>query len=147
VLRVANPFGPFQVPTKNQGIIAALISHALTGKSVEIWGDGSVVRDYVFVDDVIDALEAAAADRSNMRIFNIGTGLGRSLRDVIAAIEKQLNRKIDITWKQRRRMDVPTSIVATDRARDVLGWTPKTSFEVGLERTIAWWHNYAATLR
>jgi UDP-glucose 4-epimerase len=81
-----------------------------------------------------------------MRIFNIGTGHGRSLRDVISAIEKQLNRKIDITWKQRRRMDVPTSIVATDRARDVLGWTPKTSFEAGLERTVAWWHSCAATL-
>jgi UDP-glucose 4-epimerase len=147
VLRVTNPFGPFQVSIKNQGIIAALISHALAGKSVEVWGDGSVVRDYVFVDDVIDALEAAAADRGDMRIFNIGTGHGRSLRDVVAAIEKQLNRKIEIVWKQRRRMDVPTSIVATDRARDVLGWTPKTSFEVGLERTIAWWHNYAATLR
>jgi UDP-glucose 4-epimerase len=139
VLRVANPFGPFQVAAKNQGVIAALISRALDGKNVEIWGDGSVVRDYIFVDDVIDALETAAADRSDARIFNIGAGRGRSLRDVIASIEKLLKAKIDITWKERRSMDVPTSIVSIERARDVLGWTPATPFETGLERTIAWW--------
>jgi UDP-glucose 4-epimerase len=147
VLRVANPFGPFQVPTKNQGVIAALISGALEGKSVEIWGDGSVVRDYVFIDDVIDSMEAAAADRSDMRIFNIGTGQGRSLSEVVAAIEHQLNRKLDITWKQRRPMDVPASIVSVGRARDILGWVPKTSFETGLERTVAWWQTCARAHR
>jgi UDP-glucose 4-epimerase len=141
VLRVANPFGPYQVPTKNQGIIATLISRALDNESVEIWGDGSVVRDYVYVDDVIDALETAAADRGEMRVFNIGTGQGRSLRDVILAVQKHLDRTIDIIWRPGRPFDVPTSIMSIARARDMLGWTPKTSFETGLERTIAWWES------
>jgi UDP-glucose 4-epimerase len=141
VLRLANPFGPFQVPSKNQGVVAALISGALQDQTVEIWGDGSVVRDYIFVDDVMDALELAAVDRSDMRIFNIGTGQGRSLRDVIVAVERQLNKTIDIAWKPRRPIDVPTSIVSAQRAKAVLGWTPKTSFETGLERTAAWWRS------
>jgi UDP-glucose 4-epimerase len=141
VLRVANPFGPFQVATKNQGIIAALIAQALAHQPAEIWGDGSVVRDYIFVDDVIDALLAAAADRSDARVFNIGSGRGRSLREIIAALEAALGRKMDIAWKPGRPIDVPTSILSIDRARTVLGWTPQTPFEQGLEQTIAWWRD------
>jgi UDP-glucose 4-epimerase len=143
ILRVANPFGPYQVPTKNQGIIATLVSHALRHEHIEIWGDGSVVRDYVFVGDVIDAMEIAAADRGDGRIFNIGTGQGRSLREVIAAIEGQLGRRLDVDWKPGRPIDVPASIMAIERARDVLGWAPRTPFEQGLEQTIAWWRSRA----
>jgi UDP-glucose 4-epimerase len=144
VLRVANPFGPFQVAAKNQGIIAALISHALDDEATEIWGDGSAVRDYIFIDDVVDAMEAAAADRSDMRIFNIGSGRGRSLREIIAAIETQLDRKLDLIWKPARPIDVRTSVLLTERAREVLGWVPKMSFEDGLRHTIAWWRGRKA---
>jgi UDP-glucose 4-epimerase len=140
VLRVANPFGPFQVPAKNQGIIAALISRALRNEEIEIWGDGSVVRDYIFVDDVVDALQAAAADRSETRIFNIGSGTGQSLREVIAAIELQLGAKLSLKWKHGRPIDIPASILRIDRARDVLGWVPRIPFDDGLKRTIRWWH-------
>lgn len=141
VLRVANPFGPFQMPRKNQGIVAALISRALNDESIEIWGDGTVVRDYIFVADVIDALAAAASDQSRTRIFNIGTGQGRSLREVIAATERQLGKTLRIEWRPARSVDVPTSVIAVERAREVLGWVPKTSFEEGLKETIAWWRS------
>jgi len=141
VLRVANPFGPFQMPRKNQGIVAALISRALNDESIEIWGDGTVVRDYIFVADVIHALATAASDQSGTRIFNVGTGQGRSLREVIAAIEQQLGKTLRIEWKPARPVDVPTSVIAVERAREVLGWVPKTSFEEGLKETIAWWRS------
>jgi len=98
----------------------------------------------LYVDDVVDALEAAAADRSGIRVFNIGSGRGRSLREIIAAIEMHLNRKLDINWKPGRPIDVPTSILAIERAKTVLRWAPKTSLEQGLERTIAWWRERTA---
>lgn len=139
VLRVANPFGPFQVPAKNQGIVAALISRALHQEEIEIWGDGSVVRDYIFVNDVIDALAAAVGDQGNERIFNIGSSHGRSLREVIGAIELKLGAQLPITWKPSRPIDVPTSVLSIDRAKAALGWSPKTSFEEGVEQTIDWW--------
>src|SRR5262249_36741741 len=139
VLRVSNPFGPFQVATKNQGIIAALIAQALANQPAEIWGDGSVVRDYIFVSDVVDALEAAAGDRSDARVFNIGSGHGRSLREIIAALEAALGREMNINWKPGRPIDVPTSILSIDRAKTVLGWAPKTPFEQGLKQTVEWW--------
>src|SRR5271165_1724251 len=94
ILRVANPFGPFQVPVKNQGVISVLVSHAINRESIEIWGDGSVVRDYIFVEDVIDALEAAMNDQSGSRVFNIGSGSGRSLLDIIGAVENLSDAKL-----------------------------------------------------
>lgn len=139
VLRVTNPFGPYQTAHKSQGIVAALVGRAFRGERMEIWGDGSAVRDFIYVDDVVDALEAAATDRSDARIFNIGTGQGRSLRDVIHAVERQLGRELAIDWRAGRASDVPVSIVSIERAREKLGWAPKWSFEAALAETIDWW--------
>lgn len=139
VLRVANPFGPFQVPVKNQGIISALISRAINNEAIEIWGDGSVVRDYIFVDDVVEALEKAMTDQSDMRIFNIGSGRGRSLIEVIRSLEALLHAKLRIDWKESRSIDVPVSVLAVDRAKAILGWAPSTPFELGLQKALDWW--------
>ena len=139
ILRVANPFGPFQVPIKNQGVIAALISRAIKNETIEIWGDGSVVRDYIFVDDVIAALQSVMSDQSDMRIFNIGSGCGRSLLEVIGSIETLLNMELKIEWRRSRPVDVPVSILSIERAKTVLGWAPSTPFKVGLQRTLDWW--------
>lgn len=145
ILRVTNPFGPFQTSMKNQGVIASIISHALRDETIEIWGDGSVVRDFIYVDDVVDALVAAAQDDSSTRIFNIGSGEGHSLRQVLIAVEGLLEKKLDIQWKPGRPVDVPISVLAINRAREVLGWVPKTSFEEGLRSTIRWHRQSSAT--
>jgi UDP-glucose 4-epimerase len=146
ILRVTNPFGPFQTSIKNQGVIAALIARAIHDESIEIWGDGSVVRDFIFIDDVVDALIAAGNDHGGARIFNIGRGEGHSLREVISALEILLCKKLNIQWKAARPLDVPVSVLAIERARDVLGWVPKTTFEDGLNKTIAWWRTRVPTL-
>jgi UDP-glucose 4-epimerase len=146
VLRIANSFGPFQIAAKNQGVIAALISRGLSFERMEIWGDGSVVRDFIFVDDVVDALEAAIVHQGCERILNIGSGQGRTLRDVIAAVERVLGVEVRIQWKPGRPLDVPVSVVAIDRAKHSLAWAPKMSFETGLERTIEWSYRTRSTV-
>jgi UDP-glucose 4-epimerase len=143
ILRVANPFGPFQVPVKNQGVISALISRAISNQAIEIWGDGSVVRDYIFVDDVVEALQKAMTDESDLRIFNIGSGRGRSLIEVIKSLEELLDARLQIDWKKSRTIDVPVSILAVERANAILGWAPSTPFEVGLQKTLDWWKSTA----
>lgn len=139
VLRVANPYGPFQLPVRAQGLIAMLLSRAMSRQTTEIWGDGSVVRDYIFIDDVVDALQAAAIDGSAERIFNIGSGRGRSVREIIAAVEAELGAPVPIEWLPGRPTDVPVSVLSIDRARDILGWAPKTEFAEGLRETVRWW--------
>jgi UDP-glucose 4-epimerase len=143
VLRVANLFGPYQLPGKNQGVIAALISCALHNKEFEIWGDGSAIRDYIYVDDVVDALLLAAADESDERIFNVGSGRGRDLRQVIAEIEATLGVKLAVRRTKERALDVPVSVLAIEKACYVLGWKPRTPFEIGIKQTVAWWRSRA----
>jgi UDP-glucose 4-epimerase len=139
VLRVTNAYGPFQTANKGQGVIATLIKHALRGERIEIWGNGSVVRDFIYISDVVDALYLAAEDRSDDRVLNIGSGHGSTLLDIIALIEKILDIPLKLSWKPERPSDILTSVVAIDRARAALGWKPKVDLVEGLKRTIAWW--------
>lgn len=139
VLRVTNPFGPFQTIIKNQGIIAALIGRGLSGQAIEIWGDGSAVRDFLYIDDVVDALELASRDQSGFRTFNIGRGEGHNVREIVRAIQGLLGKELKIVSKEARVIDLPVSIVSNARAKDVLGWVPKTTLDDGLRQTIAWW--------
>ena len=139
VLRVTNPFGPFQTTIKNQGIVAMLIACGLRNEPIEIWGDGSAVRDFVYIDDVVDALELVSRDESDFRVFNIGRGEGHSLRDLVERIQRLLGKELNMVWKDARASDVAVSIVSSVRAKEVLGWAPKTTLDEGLEKTIAWW--------
>lgn len=147
ILRVANPYGPFQIAAKKQGFIAATISSALSQRPVEVWGDGSVIRDFVYVDDVTEALELAADHAGADRIFNIGSGSGRSIREVLVAIEQALGAKLDIRWKPGRPVDVPISILSIERARRSLSWTPGIDFDRGIAATLAWWKDNAGLLK
>jgi UDP-glucose 4-epimerase len=138
VLRVTNPFGPYQTARKGQGVIAAAILRGLSGQPIEIWGDGSVVRDFVYIDDVNAALIAAADDFGSHRVYNIGSGIGRSLSEILAAVEAQLGAPLNLVWRPARPVDVPVSVVDISRAREGLDWAPRVGFAEGLRRTIEW---------
>lgn len=138
VLRVANPFGPYQTALKNQGVIAAFVRRALAGKPIEMWGDGSVTRDYVYIDDVVESLKLATTHEGPGRIFNIGSGEGRSLNDIVASINGLLGAAIPVDRRPGRPVDVPVSILDTTFAARELNWQPRTPFEEGLASTISW---------
>ncbi len=138
VLRVANPFGPYQLP-KGQGVIAATIYKVLMNQCPEIWGDGCVIRDYIYVDDLIDAILAAAQlnDPHAPRLYNIGSGIGKSLNEVVDSIA-EIHGAIHITRLPGRAVDVPISILDIQRAERFLNWHPRTDWKKGLDLTYAW---------
>ena len=82
ILRLANPFGEGQNVTGAQGAVAIFLHRALSGETIDIWGDGSVVRDYFYVSDAVRALLLAKSCSSQQRIFNIGSGSGKSLNQL-----------------------------------------------------------------
>ena len=140
VLRVANPFGPRQAPDRRQGMIAAFIQAALDRRPAEVWGDGTVVRDYLFVTDVADAIIRAAAYDGPHRIFNVGSGVGRSVLSVlddIAALTGR-SRSIPPVFKAARPADVPVNVLDISLISRELGWSPKVEWPAGLEMTAAW---------
>lgn len=138
VLRLSNPYGPRQRVGAKQGAIAVFIGRALSGQPIEIWGDGSVVRDYIYIGDTVSALIAAMDETGGQRIFNIGSNEGRSINDVLDAIDRQLGQPVHRRYVTGRPFDVPVSLLAVERAREHLKWEPRVTFDAGLERTIAW---------
>ena len=139
VTRIANPFGPRQDPFKGQGLIAALAYKALHGDPIEVWGDGEVVRDYVFVEDLADALAGLADYRGPMTLFNIGTGVGVSVNRVIEMLSGHFGKSsLKLVYRPSRAFDIPVNVLAIDRIYSEIGWRPRTSFDDGVRRQIAW---------
>jgi UDP-glucose 4-epimerase len=138
-LRVANPYGPFQSPFRRQGLVAALIEAVLAGATIEIWGDGQVVRDFLYVEDVADALLLAAIYDGPETVLNVGSGVGRSVRDVAKSICIILGRpENDFAYKQARQGDVAANVLDVTRIKAALHWSAGTAWEEGVLRTAEW---------
>ena len=138
VLRIANPFGERQRVATGQGAVTTFLHRAHRGEPIEIWGDGKVVRDYLYVGDVADAFARAMDHRGERRVLNIGSGVGRDLNDIVAAIEKVVGRPVHKRYVPGRSFDVSANVLDIRVARAELGWQPATAFEEGLRRTLAW---------
>ncbi|PBB98420.1 NAD-dependent epimerase [Mesorhizobium sp. WSM3862] len=138
VLRLANPYGDGQRLNASQGAIAVFLRKVLRGEVVEIWGDGSVVRDYIYIDDVVSALLAAIGDTGGERVFNIGSGQGHSLNEVLDAIEAATGQSARRIYMPGRAFDVAVSVLSIAKASQVLNWRPKVSFDKGLQRFAIW---------
>ncbi|MEM1330743.1 MAG: NAD-dependent epimerase/dehydratase family protein [Planctomycetota bacterium] len=138
VLRVSNPFGAYQLPRRGQGLIASVLERAIRREPVTVFGDGSAIRDYVHVADVVDAMIRAAAAGSPPPVMNIGAGVGRSIADVLAAIESELDLRLVIEREPARSVDVPASVLDVSLASRALGWSPRVSFGDGLRDAYAW---------
>lgn len=137
-LRVSNPYGPYQYAQKKQGVIGAFISKTLAGQPIEIWGDGSVVRDYVYIDDVIDALIKASLYSGSFRTFNIGSGIGSNLKSIIDTISEQVNEELDILYKGSRTLDVSKSILDCTLAQRELCWLASHDLKSGIGKSLSW---------
>jgi UDP-glucose 4-epimerase len=135
-LRIGNPFGPNQDVTRAFGAVTTFVKLAMASKPITVYGDGGVVRDYLFIDDCVEAIMRAGQCRRVHQIINVGSGVGISLLEVIEALSQLLGRNLERRHVPGREFDVPVSVLSVDRARELLGWRPHTSFESGLEQTI-----------
>jgi UDP-glucose 4-epimerase len=138
VLRLANPFGERQRIASEQGAVTAFLDKALRKEEIEIWGDGSVVRDYFYVSDAVSAMTKALACEGASGVFNIGSGTGQSLNQILSAMEASLGTSIRRTYLPARGFDVPVSVMDISKAATLLGWRPETTFADGLSRTVRW---------
>lgn len=138
VLRLSNPYGEWQRPHAVQGVIAVFAHHALHGEPVQVWGDGTVVRDFVHAADVARAFVAAAAHTGEGRVFNVGGGQGHSVNYIIATLEQLLGRPVERRGFAARAFDPPVNVLDIHRAREELRWSPSIGLEEGMARTLEW---------
>lgn len=144
ILRVANPFGERQRVETAQGAVGVFLHRALSGRPIEIWGDGSVVRDYLYVSDVAEAFVKAVEYQGDKNIFNISSGKGTSLNELLDLLENLLARPIQRRYLPGRSFDVPVSILSNALTRQELGWQPAVPLHDGIVRTLAWMENEIA---
>jgi UDP-glucose 4-epimerase len=138
ILRVANPFGERQRIETAQGAVTMFLYRALRSQCIEIWGDGSITRDYVYIKDVADAFALALKYSGPKNVFNISSGRGTSLNELTELLEGVLGRSIKRRYLPGRSFDVNISILDNNLARQELGWIPKTHLKEGIIRTMAW---------
>lgn len=138
ILRVSNPFGERQRVETAQGAVGVFISRALHGLPIEIWGDGSVVRDFIYVGDVAEAFVKAIDYSGKYSVFNVGSSSGLSLNQLINELENVLGFSIKRVYFPGRLYDVPKNLLSNQLLRQEFDWVPKSTLSDSLHRTAEW---------
>jgi len=142
IVRASNPYGPRQAHSGVQGVVATFLGSVASGEPIEVWGDGSVVRDYIDVREVAGfCARAAASDVAGA--FNVGSGQGTSLLELIGIIHEVTGLEQKTVFKIARPVDVPISVLDVTRAQQHLGWTPSVKLSQGIADTWAWMQSSA----
>lgn len=132
----SNVYGPRQDPHGEAGVVAIFVQAMLSGEPTTVFGDGTNTRDYVYVDDVVDAMVRASAAVGGGRRFNIGTGVQTSDRALHTAVAAVVGAPDDPVFAPPRLGDLTRSCLAADSALTALGWQPLVDLEAGLARTV-----------
>jgi len=141
-LRFSNVYGPMS-ENKYAQLISKFIQAAVSGETLEIYGDGSQTRDFCYVDDLIDAIQLAVDMPVGGNIFQVATNVETSVQKITDLIIKGLSKydikNIKVKYGNERPGDVKRNFSDTSKARNLLGWQNKVSIEEGIERTIKWY--------
>ena len=136
-LRLSNPYGERQSPLRALGALTVFLHRTLIGQSIEIWGDGRVTRDFIYVKDVADAVYLATVNCVS-GVFNVGTGRGLSLRDILAQISNVVGVEPSVNWLPPRSFDVPRIVLDARKLKAATNWSPHTSIHDGMAITAEW---------
>ena len=132
IARIANPYGPGQDYRKGVGFIDAAMKRAISGETIEVWGTGNVVRDYIYITDVCNALVTLAEENVSYDVVNISSGRGVSQREILEAIKKHCpNMKVE--YQPARSVDADKIYLANDRLKTILP-DEMVSLEEGIEK-------------
>ena len=137
VVRCANIYGPDQPRNRSQGVVAVFLHNIMNGIPVTVFGDGSAVRDYVYVDDVAEAITRLVCDRIPVDVVNIGSGRGHSILEILDALIEISGVDIEVIHAPERSHDVRAVVLDISRLRSLIDFEPVPIAE-GLRRV--WRH-------
>jgi UDP-glucose 4-epimerase len=137
-LRIGNPYGPGQYPERGQGFIATAVARTLKGQPIQVFGTAALSRDYVYIDDVAEAFVLACTAEKTPPVLNLGSGNSHSIDELIPLIFAATGRQTEVEKLSGRVVDVPRVQLDISLINETLGWSPRTSMEDGLKRTVEW---------
>ncbi len=135
IIRLANPYGPYQRPNGIQGAVTTFTYKALKGEEIVVYGDGSVVRDFIYIDDAIRGIIKIVDGENKHHTFNLGCGYGTSIKQLINIISSTLNVELKVTYKEARKVDVPVNYLDISRYEKYYGALNPISLQEGIMRT------------
>lgn len=144
-VRPANAFGAGQRPFTGQGFIATAIASAMRGQPIGIFGQQGMVRDYIYVSDLVAGIVHVLEKGCLSETYNLGSGVGRSNMDLIEAITplmEELGHEIKVDHFPERPFDVKSNVLDSIKLQTHTGWTARVEFIDGLQRTCEWLSNY-----
>jgi len=139
-LRLSNPYGERQSPLRALGALTVFLHRTLKHQNVEVWGDGSVTRDFIYVGDVASAVYLATTNQIS-GIFNVGTGTGLSLHDILSQISSVVGLQPSVVWMASRSFDVPKIVLDSTKIRKATNWNCRVSIQDGIAITAEWLRN------
>lgn len=151
--RFFNSYGPGEVPGQYRNVIPNFVYWALKGQPLPITGTGDETRDFTYVGDIVDGLLRAGVLESAVgQEFNLASGRETRIADLARMINEATGNRAGVRYAQRRKWDTKSRLLASvERARELIGYEPRTPFEVGLRATIDWfrehWDAIEATAR
>jgi UDP-glucose 4-epimerase len=135
ILRPSNAYGPGQTVKSGFGLVRTLLGHALLGTTMEIWGDGNSVRDYIYIDDIVEATLSLVHRPQDAGLYNLGSGVGHSINQVKQLVEQMTGFQVHTEYRHARGTDVRAVVLDSSRLRDRLGWRAGMDLAMGLELT------------
>lgn len=136
IIRLSNPYGPYQRPNGILGAVTTFVYKAINNEEITVYGDGSVVRDFIYIDDAIRGILNIVEGNSEYKIFNLGSGKGTSINKVLETVEKTLKKPITIRYQEARPVDIPVNYLDVSRYQNCFKDYELLSLEDGLKKTI-----------
>lgn len=135
-LRLFTVYGP---GGRNDMAVMKFIQSISKGERIDVHGKGEIKKDFVYIDDVSNAIVKCLGIKRKFEIINIGSGKATSLSQLVLLIEKKLGRKAKIRYSPMQPGDTPYSCADISKARKLLKWEPKVPIEEGIKKTVEWW--------
>lgn len=135
VVRLSNPYGPYQRPNGILGAVTTFTYKALNDEEITVFGDGSVVRDFIYIDDAVEAIIKIATQNVEQKTFNLGCGYGTSIKQLLDIISSTLKLHLKIKYVEGRSVDVPVNYLDIQRYEKYFGTLNPISLEEGIKKT------------
>lgn len=138
ILRPSNIYGPGQDLRQGFGFIRTVLGHLMMDTEMEIWGDGTIIRDFLYIEDMVKCIQKLISSDPGPDVYNVGYGKGYALNDVIKIAEDICGKKLRVKYVPARRLDVEKVVLDCRKIRKDLGWIPETDLKTGIALTWKW---------
>lgn len=138
IVRPSNVYGPGQMFRPDFGVVRTMLEYLHRGHVMEIWGDGETIRDYLYIDDMVEAILRIVGQPTDNETYNVGSGVGLSLNQIVRIIERVCGTRLNVRYRAQRRSDVSGIVLDSSLLSRRTGWRSTVPFEEGIAKTWRW---------